>query len=55
MARCVNCGELVHGRANSRGRGVDIAWHAHCQPCAALVAERMERLALLPNDSGVDL
>ncbi|WP_140157956.1 hypothetical protein [Micromonospora sp. NBS 11-29] len=52
---CVNCGETVHGRANSRGRGPDIAWYAHCHPCAALVADQMERLDQLPDDSGVQL
>lgn len=55
MVRCVNCGDVVHGRANSRGRGPDIAWHAHCQPCAALVADQMERLDLLPEGSGVEI
>ncbi|WFE35608.1 hypothetical protein [Micromonospora sp. WMMD975] len=52
---CVNCGDAVHGRANSRGRGPDIAWYAHCHPCAALVADQMERLDALPEGSGVAL
>ena len=55
MVVCVNCGEVVHGRANSRGRGPDIAWYAHCRPCADLVAEQMERLDVLPEDRGVAL
>ena len=40
---CVNCGDEVHGRAGSRGRGPDIAWYAHCGRCAALVIERERR------------
>ncbi|OON30562.1 MULTISPECIES: hypothetical protein [unclassified Micromonospora] len=52
---CGNCGEAVSGRAGSRGRGPDIAWFAHCYPCAALVADQMEPLGVLPDDSGVDL
>ncbi|RAN94177.1 hypothetical protein LAH08_06012 [Micromonospora noduli] len=52
---CVNCGDAVHGRANTRHRGPDIAWYAHCPPCAALVADQMEPLGVLPADSGVDI
>ncbi|WP_157740229.1 hypothetical protein [Micromonospora auratinigra] len=52
---CINCGDAVHGRAGSRGRGPDIAWYAHCHPCAALVADQMERLDVLPEDSGAAL
>ncbi|SBT44585.1 hypothetical protein [Micromonospora narathiwatensis] len=52
---CVNCGEAVHGRANSRHRGPDIAWFIHCHPCAALVADQMEPLDLLPDGSGADI
>ncbi|SCL50713.1 hypothetical protein [Micromonospora chersina] len=52
---CVNCGEAVHGRANSPYRGPDIAWFVHCHSCAALVADQMEPLDLLPADSGADI
>ncbi|MEU1884638.1 hypothetical protein [Micromonospora sp. WMMD987] len=51
---CVNCGEIVDGRANTRRRGPDIAWFVHCRPCADLVADQMQPLNRLP-DSGVDL
>ncbi|MGC4768901.1 hypothetical protein ACLQ25_07945 [Micromonospora sp. DT44] len=52
---CVNCGDAVHGRANSQHRGPDVAWFVHCRPCAKLVADQMEPLAVLPPGSGVDL
>lgn len=52
---CVNCGDAVHGRANTLHRGPDIAWFAHCPPCAALVADQMEPLGVLPAASGVDI
>ncbi|QDY08671.1 hypothetical protein FJK98_17240 [Micromonospora sp. HM134] len=51
---CVNCGDTVEGRANTRHRGPDIAWFAHCHPCAALVAEQVQPLGLLPG-GGVDV
>ncbi|MEV0941341.1 hypothetical protein AB0I90_13310 [Micromonospora wenchangensis] len=51
---CVNCGDTVHGRANTRRRGPDIAWYAHCRPCADLVADQMQPLGLLPG-GGVDI
>ncbi|MFE7869983.1 hypothetical protein ACFUYE_06500 [Micromonospora humida] len=51
---CVNCGDTVHGRANTRRRGPDIAWYVHCRPCANLVADQMQPLGLLP-DRSVDL
>ncbi|MEV0154244.1 hypothetical protein AB0H57_10955 [Micromonospora sp. NPDC050686] len=48
---CVNCGETVHGRANTRRRGPDIAWFVHCRPCADLVADQIEPLGMLPGGS----
>ncbi|MEU8377396.1 hypothetical protein AB0C22_30395 [Micromonospora sp. NPDC048894] len=51
---CVNCGEVVHGRANTRQRGPDTAWFAHCRPCADLIADQMQPLGLLPG-GGVDV
>ena len=46
---CVNCGDTVEGRANTRQRGPDTAWFGHCRPCADLVADQMQPLGLLPR------
>jgi hypothetical protein len=52
---CVNCLTRVRGRAGGRLRGRDIAWHAHCPPCAALVVDQMEPVLSVERSRGAPL
>ncbi|MGW6934567.1 hypothetical protein ACWGE0_31215 [Lentzea sp. NPDC054927] len=46
MKKCMNC------RQPLRGRGRPVAWHAHCLPCAALVADQMEPIESVARPGG---
>lgn len=51
----MNCRNPVRGRPGGSGRGRDIAWHAHCPPCAELVADQMEPLYSIERPRGAPI
>ncbi|NKE58588.1 hypothetical protein FXN61_17890 [Lentzea sp. PSKA42] len=52
---CANCLRPVHGSPGGRGRGRAVAWHAHCPPCAQLVADQMETVLSIERTRGAPL
>jgi len=52
---CVNCGDKVVGRAGGAGRGPDVAWFAHCWPCAELATEPMELIEDQPGGAAIQV
>lgn len=52
---CANCQLPVYGAEGGPGRGRNTAWHAHCPPCAQLVADQMEPVLSIKRSRGAPM